>query len=195
VTDDPKVRRPGNKHQPKTVHDADHIARSERRAKVIRMVNAGVPYSKIAESLGISPQTVARDVNMGLQEMLAEPVTDLIARQSTIIRDLRRANYGLAMQGDKDAAATILKSLDHEAKLFGLYAPARVAVGVDSTNFAADVAKLMEAVGIDPPEDLAAEASLGELAELEGPIVIDADVDPDVAQANNEDWRDEPWVV
>lgn len=136
----------------------------ERRMRALTMRNAGATYAKIAEQFGVSTLTVRKDVRLALREVVSETAEDMVARQRGILLDMTRANYPAALQGDMAAQSAIVKCLEHEAKLFGLYAPTRVSVGVSDTEFAAQAAELIAALGLEPPK------------ELRSADVIDADV-------------------
>lgn len=139
----------------------------ERRMRALTMRNAGATYAKIAEQLGVSTLTVRKDVRLALREVIAETAEDMVARQRAVLLDMTRANYPAALQGDLGAQNAIVRCLEHEAKLFGLYAPTRVAVGVSDTEFASQAAELITALGLEPPAELA--------RVLPGPEVIDAE--------------------
>lgn len=126
----------------------------ERRMRALTLRNAGMTYQAIADKLGISSGMVRRDIRMALREVVSETAEDMLARQRGILFDLQRQAYPAALNGDRDAQAMILKTLDHEAKLFGLYAPTRVAVGVSDTEFAEQAAELISSLGLQPPKEL-----------------------------------------
>lgn len=126
----------------------------ERRMRALTLRNAGMTYQAIADKLGVSSGLVRRDIRMALREVVSETAEDMLARQRGILFDLQRQAYPAALNGDRDAQAMILKTLDHEAKLFGLYAPTRVAVGVSDTEFAEQAAELISSLGLEPPKEL-----------------------------------------
>ena len=122
--------------------------------RALTMRNAGATYAKIAEQFGVSTLTVRKDVRLALREVISETAEDMVARQRGILLDMTRANYPAALSGDLGAQSAIVKCLEHEAKLFGLYAPTRVNVGVSDTEFAAQAAELIAALGLEPPREL-----------------------------------------
>ena len=130
------------------------IQRADRRADCLRMRNRGMTYSAIGEALGISPETVSRDIQRGLKAILREPAEDMVATQRTILRDIRASMYPYMLAGDEKAADKILKTLDHEAKLFGLYAPERVSINGGNEDFASTAIQLMNELGIAPGPDI-----------------------------------------
>lgn len=182
--------------------DQEEIKRAERRAASIRMRNAGASLGDISKKMGVSYRTTQRDIEQGLKELLREPAEEMIANQRAILRDMRRALYVSMMGGDKDAISSMMKTLDHEARLFGLYAPARVNVGVSDEEFALTAAKLMSEIGVTPPPKLR-ELMTGDTAPgtevvapmTDAPTVLDDGVDPNVIDAESEDHSDDPWVV
>lgn len=123
----------------------------ERRGKVLTMRNAGGTYRRIARELGISAATVRRDLQRAYRDILQDTPEDMTARQRSILLDITRANYPAAMSGDKDAASTIIKALEQEAKLFGLYAPTRVLAGVSDVEFAEQAAALIASISETDP--------------------------------------------
>lgn len=174
---------------------AADIARAERRATVLRLKNAGVSYSAISEQVGVSVQTCVNDVRAGLQEILREPAEEMIANQKAITRDLIRAMYPAAMRGDADAAKTILKTLEHQAKLFGMYAPQRIHISGSDEEFARMTAALMTEIGLEPPEVISAAArkAIGERPVIEGEVLAEQGVPDGLADAD-EEGPDDEWV-
>lgn len=126
----------------------------ERRIRALTMRNAGATYQRIAAQLNITIPTARKDVRYALREVINETAEDMLARQRSVLLDIQRVNYPAALRGDKEAQTMILKALDHEAKLFGLNAPTRVAVGVSDTEFAEQAAELIESLGLQPPQEL-----------------------------------------
>lgn len=122
--------------------------------RALTMRNAGATYAKIAEQFGVTTVTIRKDVRLALREVVSETAEDMVSRQRAILLDMTRANYPAALQGDLGAQSAIVKCLEHEAKLFGLYAPTRVAVGVSDTEFASQAAELIAALGLEPPREL-----------------------------------------
>ncbi|ATN91006.1 hypothetical protein SEA_ROLIET_67 [Mycobacterium phage Roliet] len=125
----------------------------ERRGRVLLMRLAGSTFKTIAQAVGVSIGTVRKDYDIALAAHLDDPPDMMIARQRAVITDIMRANYPSMLNGDKEAAQTILKALDREAKLFGLDAPTRVLAQVNNDDFAVEAARLIEHIQkIDPNE-------------------------------------------
>src|SRR5271168_4632741 len=114
----------------------------DKRMKALTLRNAGATYARIAIELGVT-EIKARDyVKVATREIVAIPVDQMVERQRAILLDITRVNYHPALSGDKEAQGVILRALEHEAKLYGLYAPTRVNVGVSETEFARQAAEL-----------------------------------------------------
>ena len=127
----------------------------ERRAKALTMRNAGATFPRIAEQLGISEAQARKDVRKMIAEVVQLPVDQMVERQRAILLDITRVNYPAAMGGDREAQAVLLRVLEHEAKLYGLYAPTRVSVGISESEFANQAAELLAALGTEPLRELA----------------------------------------
>lgn len=123
----------------------------ERRMKVLTLRNAGATFSAIAGQVGVSVATARKDLARAYRYVLDETPEDMLARQRAVLMDLTRANYPAALRGDKDAGTMILRFLEQEAKLFGLYAPTRVLAAVGEYEFAEQASALIESItAIDP---------------------------------------------
>lgn len=145
----------------------------ERRMRALTLRNAGLTYAKIGDQQGTNAGIARNDVRMALREVLNDTAEDMLARQRSVLADLQRAHYPAALQGDRDATTAVLKCLEHEAKLFGLYAPSRVNVGVTDTEFAAQAVELITALGLQPMPELERT-----LIKHERPVIDAAVLDP-----------------
>jgi len=135
--------------------------------KALTMRNAGATFPRIADQLGVSERQARNDVRKAIAEVVQLPVDQMVERQRAILLDITRVNYPAAMSGDRDAQAVLLRVLEHEARLYGLYAPARVNVGISESEFAAQAAELLQVLGTEPLRELAGEPPLPPLdAEL-----------------------------
>jgi len=143
-----------------------------RRGKALTMRNAGATWEAIAEALGVSTETARKDVAQMIREAVRIPAEQMVDRQRAILLDIVRTEYPTAM--DKNAApearhgaqGRILDCLAHEAKLFGLYAPTRVAVAPTEAEFATRALELLAVVGVEPLAELA-RANVGEAQVVE----------------------------
>lgn len=123
----------------------------ERRGRVLLMRLAGGTFTAIAKDQGISITTARKDYDIALSAHMQDTPQVGIARHRAIITDILRANYPKMMEGDKDAAATILRALDRDAKLNGYDAPTRVLASVSDVEFANEAARLIGRIQeIDP---------------------------------------------
>jgi len=147
----------------------------ERRIKALSLRNGGSTYTQIAEALGISATQARKDVAAGLREVVAASREDLIAEHRSVLLDLRRASYRVAMSGDVDSGKLVLSTLEREAKMFGLDAPTAVAIGVNEVEFAERMAALFEVWDTEVPRELARLVPAATRRELEQ--VIDAELD------------------
>lgn len=122
-----------------------------RRTKVMFLKNAGATWKAISAEVGVSIATCRKDYSVVCRDINNEQPADVVARHRAVIFDIQRANYPAMMRGDKDAAATILRALDREAKLLGLDAPTRILAGVSDVEFANEAARLIERItALDP---------------------------------------------
>lgn len=173
----------------------------ERRLRALTMRNAGATFQRIADQMGLSAATVRNDVRMALREVVSETAEDMVARQRSILLDMTRSLYPNALQGDLDAQKQIIRILDHEAKLFGLYAPTRVNVGVSDTEFAEQAAELIAQLGLEPPRELMRgvrrpEAIPGEVLDVETAEIGQGGAVPPVTEAQRAGGGDTdsgPW--
>ena len=151
----------------------------ERRMKALTMRNAGATFARIAEELGVSEMQIRKDVRKAIAEVVELPVDQMVSRQRAILLDLTRVNYPAAMRGDRDAQSTLLKVLEHEARLYGLYAPARVNIGISEAEFAQQAAELLQALGTEPLKELA-----GLQHEVPPPLDVEIEDEPAAPWSN-----------
>lgn len=147
----------------------------ERRVKAMFLKNAGATLQKIAAECGVSIATVRKDLAIVRRDINNEQPTDVIARHRAVIFDIQRANYPAMMRGDKDAAATILRALDREARLLGLDQPVRVLAGVTKEEFANEAARLIERINSLDPSTL---KELERVRHSEAQNIIDVTPEP-----------------
>lgn len=168
--------------------------------RAVTMRNAGRTYAQIAEALSnagnpVSVSTVRKDVQRAYKEIIGEARDDMIARQRSVLFDFQRANYLDAINSDPDRAEQrasaqklILSAMDHEAKLFGLYSPTRVSLGISDTEFAEETARLISELGLEPPKELTTALSSRNADVIEGETLDDAVVAEAVAASREPDW-------
>ena len=107
--------------------------RDQRRAQAIELKLGGATYQVIADTLGYYDRSHARrDILEGLQEVreyqrdLALQLTDLMWER---YERLLTAHWPIALQGDPDAATTVIRITEAQIKLRGLAAPVKVDLG------------------------------------------------------------------
>lgn len=162
----------------------DEVARKReellaRRTKVMFLRNAGATWSTIAAETGVSEATARKDYAVVCRDINAEQPANVVARHRAVIFDIQRANYPAMMQGDKDAAATILKALDREAKLLGLDAPTKLLASVSGEEFANEAARLIARITELDPTTMKELTRVRQQEVIEG-TVVDPVADPAV---------------
>lgn len=178
--------------KPLSVADSQRL---ERRARAMHLRNRGLSYEKIADELNVSTDTVARDIRAGLRAILREPAEEMVSNQRSILRDIQKAMYPYMVAGDEKAADRIIKTLDHEAKLFGLYAPERVSITAGGgEDFATTAVRMMQELGITPPAAIEKAGAIHPEGTVDGPPVVDAEVVSEVAEAGPETGGLDEWV-
>lgn len=188
---------------------ADDETIFERRMRALTLRNGGATYTQIAERTGVSIPTARKDVRMAYREVVNEPAEDKIARQRAILHDVHRAHFARALNGDIDSSKIVLDCLKVEAQLFGLNAPARVAVGVTDMEFAEQAVELIAGLGRIPQDEMLASLDTEKRAALglptpKTPGVIDAEVieadpfdlphGPTPLPAKPDEGETEPWA-
>ena len=147
-----------------------------RRTKAMYLKNAGATLAAISKECGVSIATVRKDLEIVRRDINNEQPMDVIARHRAVIFDIQRANYPAMRRGDKDAAATILRALEREAKMLGLDSPTRVLAAVSADDFANEAARLIDSIvntDIDTLKELTHRALPAPEAD---PLVIDAEL-------------------
>lgn len=179
----------------------------ERRMRFVTMRNAGRTYQQIADAstqagVPVSVSTVRKDVMRAYKEIIAESRDEMIARQRSVILDMQRTNYLDAINTDPDkidarvaAQKQIMSGLEHEAKLFGLYAPAQVHLGISDTEFATETARLISELGLKPPTELTSAISRRvDENVLEGEVIEPEAVPAEAKKATPFDSKPQPEV-
>jgi hypothetical protein len=129
---------------------------NEMKAAAIRLRNFGATLGTITDTLGLATEDMAEALLMtGLRELVSSDADEVRAGQQAVLNDIKRAMYPNMTAGDKDAAGTLLRVLDHEAKLHpGVIAPTRIRVGLDHEAFTTTVDEDMRALGVHPQMDV-----------------------------------------
>ena len=121
----------------------------DRALKAVELRIQGHPYAHIAAELKYSDESGARHaVSRLLARREAESIDELRAVHSARREGVLSSFWPAATSGDTDAARIVLRTLDSLAKLYGLDAPTRVAVGapISDVEFAKEVARLIESI-------------------------------------------------
>lgn len=129
------------------------IAEKYNRESVSAVVGAGRDPS---EARTVSPATVRKDIEWAKRDIIDGSTREaLIAEETQVLLDVRRANYAAMVGGDVDAAKIVLSTVTQRRELWGLDAPKRSQIGVGTdVEFAADLVDLIQAVGATAPKDL-----------------------------------------
>ncbi len=121
--------RPAKKRHTATTRP-DCVAAVARRAEALRLRVNGATFAEIGAALSIDPATAHRDICRGLaalhEEIRAE-AADLLALEAARLDALHMAHWEAALAGIASAADVVLRVMHHRARLFGLYAPAKIA--------------------------------------------------------------------
>jgi hypothetical protein len=149
---------------------------AERRLAALNLrYIRGMTYAQIADELNISEKRAADWVLRAARDTCRRPIDAKLDRQHTVLNSLITGAFDEAQGGDNDARMFVLRCLEHAAKLDGLYAPARVQVGISETEFGAQAAALLAAIGgVSPGQN-----ALREIARLPSARpVIDTTIEP-----------------
>ena len=127
---------------------APALRAAERRNRAFKLRSSGATLNEIAAHLGISAAVVSRDIHRVILEASTAGVEEVRAVQCQNIATIRMALMPKVQRGDVQATDRILRLLDHEAKLFGIYSPVKAMVQVASdADFADTAARLLNIIG------------------------------------------------
>ncbi len=98
----------------------------ERIKEATALRAAGASYQEIADTLGISRHWARELVLRALDAARVEGAEQMRAMEGARLDRLQRAYWPQALNGDRHAAALILRISQRRAELFGLDAPAKV---------------------------------------------------------------------
>lgn len=107
--------------------------------KGLELRKAGATWQQIADRLGYYDRGAARTAVLALiKEQDKEKVEDLRTLEGERLDQLQMAVWRNAVSGDERAIEKILAIMSHRAKLYGLFAPQKIAhtdaEGEDKTN-------------------------------------------------------------
>ena len=121
---------------------------AERRNRAFKLRSAGATLVEIANALNSSTSVISRDIQRVIAETANNGVEEVRAVQVQNIATIRMALMPKVQRGDVQATDRILRLLDHEAKLFGIYSPVKAMVQVASdADFADTAARLLNIIG------------------------------------------------
>ncbi|MDP7720757.1 hypothetical protein [Mycobacterium sp. TY814] len=146
--------------------DADE---RQRAAQALELRTSGLTYAAIAAELKYSDESGPRKaVDRLLSRIECEGAEELRQLEGQRLDAMQRAIWPKACSGDMDAIRTALSIMGRRAKLLGLDAPTRVAVGTSPSDveFANEAARLIERI-----------AAHGELGEFVGGLRAQAVAD------------------
>lgn len=121
----------------------------------------------------------------------ADSIGELRAVHSARLEGVLSAFWPAVTSGDADAARIVLRALDSLAKLFGLNAPTRVAIGspISDVEFANEAARLIESIArLGGTDDLSRSLPRGA-----GRTVLDGGDRTSQREIAPDDDDDEPW--
>lgn len=128
--------------------DADDRIKAE---EAVKLRCAGMQYWQIAERMGYRDESGPRKaVDRLLSRVDCEQAAQLRELEGRRLDQLQQAHWVAALQGNVDAARICLQIIDRRAKLFGLNAPARIALdqGLSDVQFANELSSLIDSLGI-----------------------------------------------
>ena len=120
----------------------------DRRKRVAANLLAGLTYREMADALGVSIGTIARDVTLNLERLHRESI---LKTDAAVTLDLRRidriinAIWTKVVDGNLQAIDRMIKLLERRAKLLGLDAPVvREVTGRDGGSIRIEYGELTE---------------------------------------------------
>ena len=96
-----------------------HIMKRAEKVRSLRL--AGLTYRQIGEKLNIGVGTVKEDLKRLAVEFPQQTTRELVAEQNDKLVEMMKPQFLKAAGGDQRAANTMLKLMEHQAKLWGLY--------------------------------------------------------------------------
>lgn len=144
-------RRPG----PRGVTERE-IVSAKRKAEALALRKQGYDYRTIGETLKprCSAQGAHKLVTTALRELVPDQAAELRDMMAAQLDDLLVGVWEHALKGDTIAIADAMRLLDRKAKLFGVDAPARVALegrdGGPIQSEATVTVRRIERVIVDP---------------------------------------------
>lgn len=125
-------------------------AEIQRRIKIQRLRVAGMSTVAIADRMQMRAYEVEQELRRAVQDANSASIDEMVGTQNSILTDLLRVNYPLALQGDGPATDRVLRLLARQSQLYGLDAPNRVHIGVSDRDFNAVATRLVEQIAAAP---------------------------------------------
>lgn len=98
-----------------------------RKAKALELRAEGLTWDEVAKQSGYkSPQAAQLSVRNALEATLKEPADHLRLIELQRLEMLQKTWFPKAVEGDRDAAAVVLKISERRSKLMGLDAPTQI---------------------------------------------------------------------
>lgn len=165
-----------------------------RAQRCLDMKLQGSTWISIAETEGYADESGARRaVERLLDRVDAVHVTSYREVESGRLDALQARYWPDALSGDIKAAEFVLKVSGQRAKLLGLNVPDKVVIAeadaMSPEAFATEAVRMMRALGITPPEQMASEAGLAGHAALPSPhTAIAAHSTTDTTDPDMNEW-------
>jgi hypothetical protein len=133
--------------QPGQNEDTAAVLAIVRENRAILLYSSGMTFDEVAKEIGYANASSAHKAVMrGLKKRAEETFQardEMIAKQLEVIRVCIRGQMPGAAKGVHRSVEMIVRALDHEAKLLGLYAPVKVDAKItDALN--AEIEDLVE---------------------------------------------------
>jgi DNA-binding CsgD family transcriptional regulator len=114
---------------------ADPLVKAEEQRRIVNLFIAGARPDEIAETMGLSRETVYRERRAMLAEIMPlrdKAAEELRERELLTLDRLQRAHWTEALKGNVGSSKIVLSCVDRRAKMLGLDAPVKVDARVRS---------------------------------------------------------------
>ncbi len=116
------------------------VEAKQKQAKAVELRAAGVTFARIAEELGYTDESGARDaVKKALQATIQQPADELRQMELAKFDYIETRLAKQVAQGHLGAIDRLLKVIEARRKLLGLDAPERRELTADVTNYMVDI--------------------------------------------------------
>lgn len=140
---------------------ARNIELCERERRALMLRKQGCTFDEIAEQLGLSNRSRARQVIIrAMDRLVREPVEELRELEAQRLDELQQVWWLPAMSGNEKATQIVLQIMDQRRRLFRLDGPAQVELTTDTAALAAAEKAAREAAAF-----LAGDVVQGEVVE------------------------------